>query len=256
MELDHENNRPRWTPGERLNNLLEGACIRFATNDAVIGSGGVLSYRDLNRRANQLARHMLTRGIKSGDRVAMMFDRSPETYVTMFAVMKINAAYVPLDAAFPIERIRFILKDANVSAIVSKSSFSEFLSGVQVNKIFLDLEKNAIDAKAADPLTNVTPPIEPLCYIIYTSGTTGHPKGVAIGHASICNFVRVAVELYGYAPGDRVYQGMTVAFDFSVEEIWVSLMVGATLVPGPAGTTLMGDELRNYLLKHHVTVLA
>ena len=77
------------------------------------------------------------------------------------------------------------------------SSFAERLSGAQVNKIFLDSERPAIDAQAADPLTGVSPPIEPLCYIIYTSGTTGNPKGVGIGHASICNFVRVAAELYG-----------------------------------------------------------
>jgi non-ribosomal peptide synthetase-like protein len=253
---EHASNAVRWAPGERLNHLLEEACIRFATNDAVIGSGIVLSYRDLNRRANQLARHLLARGIKSGDRVAMMFDRSPETYVAMLAVMKVNAAYLPLDAAFPIERVRFILGDANVSAIVSMSSFAKRLSGLQVDKIFLDSERPAIDAQAADPLTGIAPPIEPLCYIIYTSGTTGNPKGVGIGHASICNFVRVAAELYGYAPGDRVYQGMTIAFDFSVEEIWVPLMAGATLVPGPAGTTLMGDELGDFLRERRVTVMA
>ena len=74
-----------------------------------------------------------------------------------------------------------------------------------------------------------------LCYIIYTSGTTGKPKGVAVEHPSICNFVGVAAEVYGVAPDDRVYQGMTIAFDFSVEEIWVPLHSGATLVAAPAG---------------------
>jgi non-ribosomal peptide synthetase-like protein len=254
--LNHGNNVPRWTPGERLNHLIEEACIRFSTNDAIIASGVVLSYKDLDYRSNQLARHLLACGIKSGDRVAMMFDKSPETFVAMLAVMKVNAAYVPLDAAFPLERIRFILGDANVSTIVSMSTFSELLSGAQVNKIFIDLEARDIDTKAADPLTGIAPPIEPLCYIIYTSGTTGNPKGVAIGHASICNFVRVASEAYGYVSGDRVYQGMTIAFDFSVEEIWVSLMSGATLVPGPAGMTLMGDELSDFLLERRVTVMA
>jgi non-ribosomal peptide synthetase-like protein len=254
---EHASNAFCWAPGERLNHLLEEACIRFSTNDAVVGSGIVLSYRDLECRANQLARYLLARGIKSGDHVAMLFDRSPETYVAMLAVMKINAAYVPLDAAFPIERVRFILGDANVSAILSMSSLAERLSGLQqVDKILLDLERPAIDAQAADPLTGVAPPIEPLCYVIYTSGTTGNPKGVSIGHASICNFVRVASELYGYAPGDRVYQGMTIAFDFSVEEIWVPLMAGATLVPGPAGMTLMGDELADFLRERRVTVMA
>jgi len=252
---EYANNTPRWAPGERLNHLLEEACIRFATNDAVIGSDIVLSYRDLNRRANQIARHLLARGIKSGDRVAMIFDRSPERYVAMLGVMKVNAAYVPLDAAFPIERVRFILRDADVSAIVSMSCFAKRLSGAQVDKIFLDSEKQAIDAQAADPLTGVAPPIEPLCYIIYTSGTTGDPKGVGIGHASICNYVRVAAELYSFAPGDRVYQGITIAFDFSVDEIWVPLMAGATLVPGPADATLMGDELGDFLRERRVTVM-
>ena len=122
---------------------------------------------------------------------------SPETYVAMLAVLKVNAAYVPLDAALPIERIRFILEDADVSAILSMSNFAERLSGFQqVDKIFLDSERPAIDAQVADPLTGVAPRIEPLCYIIYTSGTTGNPKGVAIGHASICNFVRVAGDLW------------------------------------------------------------
>ncbi|HEX7032638.1 MAG TPA: Pls/PosA family non-ribosomal peptide synthetase [Nitrososphaera sp.] len=165
---------------------------------------------------------------------------------------------MPLDAGFPNERISFILRDANVSAIISMSNFAERLSGLQqeVDKIFLDLERPTIDSQAADPLTDIAQPTEPLCYIIYTSGTTGNPKGVAIGHASICNFVRIASELYGYAPGDRVYQGMTIAFDFSVEEIWVPLMAGATLVPGPADTTLMGDELADFLRERRVTVMA
>ena len=116
-----------------------------------------------------------------------------------------------------------------------------------MQKIVLDTARRAIDAKPADRLTGVPRTFDPVCYIIYTSGTTGNPKGVAIAHASICNFVRVAAELYGYAPGDRVYQGMTIAFDFSIEEIWVPLMAGATLVPARPGLTLMGDELADFL---------
>jgi non-ribosomal peptide synthetase-like protein len=253
---EHTNNAVRWQPGERLNHLLEETCIRYAGNDAVITDGAALSYRDLNRRANQVARHLIAQGIKSGDRIALLFDKSAETYVTMLAVMKVNAAYVPLDAAFPIDRIRFILGDAEISAIVSMAGFAERLSVLDVKKLFLDSDKRAIDAETAEPLINVAPPVEPLCYIIYTSGTTGNPKGVGIGHASICNFVRVAAELYGYAPGDRVYQGMTIAFDFSIEEIFVPLMAGATLAPARPGTTLLGDELGDFLRERRVTVLA
>ena len=98
-------------------------------------------------------------------------------------------------------------------------------------------------------------PVDELAYIIYTSGTTGTPKGVAIEHPSICNFVRVAAEVYGMKPGDRFYQGMTIAFDFSVEELWVPLLAGATLVPGRPGTSLVGKDLADFLASKHVTVL-
>jgi non-ribosomal peptide synthetase-like protein len=256
LTREHANNAVRWKHGERLNHLLEEACIRFAASDAVVTDGVIVSYRDLNRRANQMARHLIDRGIRSGDRVGLLFDKSPDTYVAMLAVMKLNAAYVPLDAAFPIERIRFIVGDAEMSAIVTTSCFAERLSALDVDTILVDSDKPAIDARAADPLTGVAPPVEPLCYIIYTSGTTGNPKGVGIGHASICNFVRVAAELYGYAPGDRIYQGMTIAFDFSIEEIWVPLMAGAMVVPARPGTTMMGDELGDFLRERRVTVMA
>jgi non-ribosomal peptide synthetase-like protein len=253
---EHTNNAVRWKAGERLNHLIEETCIRFAATDAVITDDARLSYRELNRRANQVARHLIDRGIRAGDRVGLLFEKSPDTYIAMLAVMKVNAAYVPLDAAFPIERVRFIVGDAEISAIVSMSGFAERLSALEINKVFLDADRELIEAKGAEPVTEAAPAVEPLCYIIYTSGTTGNPKGVGIAHSSICNFVRVASELYGYAPGDRVYQGMTIAFDFSVEEIWVPLMAGATLVPARPGNTLIGDELADFLREREVTVLA
>ena len=91
--------------------------------------------------------------------------------------------------------------------------------------------------------------------MIYTSGTTGRPKGVAITHASICNFVAVAAEVYGIVTDDRVYQGMTIAFDFSVEEIWVPWASGATLVPKPGRASLLGGDLDCFLAERQVTAL-
>ena len=116
---EHTNNAIRWKKGERLNHLLEETCIRFAGNDAVVTDGAVLTYRDLDRRANQVARHLIDLGIQSSDRVGLLFDKSFETYVAMLAVMKVNAAYVPLDAAFPVERMRFIIGDAEITTIIS-----------------------------------------------------------------------------------------------------------------------------------------
>src|SRR5437588_658251 len=179
---EHTNNAVRWKQGERLNHLLEEACIRFSENEAVVTDADTLSYRELDCRANQVARHLIDQGIQPGDRVGLLFDKSAETYIAMLAVMKVNAAYVPLDAAFPIERLRFIIGDAEITAIVSMSAFSERLASLEVKKVFLDSAKRTIDAKAASRLTGVPRNYDPTGYIIYTSGTTGNPKGVAIAH--------------------------------------------------------------------------
>ena len=147
---EHINNAVRWKAGERLNHLLEEACIRFAASEAVVTDSVTLTYRDLNRRANQVARHLIEQGIRPGDRVGLLFDKSAETYVAMLAVMKVHAAYVPLDAAFPIERIRFIIGDAELSAIVSMADFEQRLAALDLKKIFLDKARREIDGKAAD----------------------------------------------------------------------------------------------------------
>ena len=247
----------RWKEGERLDDLFEQRCLRFGNSPAVITEDGRLTYYELDRRANQVARYLIDQGVKSGDRVGLLFDKSIETYVALLAVLKVNAAYVPFDPGFPAARIQSIVDDAGVKTIVSMSALRERLGAFDGRHVYLDEAKRKIDAKPHAPLADgeVAPPVDQICYIIYTSGTTGNPKGVVIEHPSICNFVQVAAELYGFAPGDRVYQGMTIAFDFSVEEVWVPLMAGATLVPGKRGTSLVGDELADFLRDREVTCL-
>ncbi len=252
----------RWSKGERLEDLFEGLCDTLAftgedTSPAVIAEGTEYSFRDLDNRANQAARHLQKTGIKAGDRVALLLDKSFDTYVVLLAVQKLHAAYVPLDKSFPNERIAFILEDADVRAIVSQNAFREKLSTLPYTKVFIDDDAPHIDKHSPDrlksPKSRRTP--DQLSYIIYTSGTTGNPKGVAIDHASICNFVRVAADTYGIRKGDRVYQGMTIAFDFSVEELWVPLIAGATLVPASPGTNLIGEDLADYLRDNRITVM-
>ncbi len=256
-------NTIRWKEGERLNHLFEQRCDQLhsssnGSHPAVVTDDAVFTFRDLDNRANQVARFLIDQGLKSGDRVGLMFDKTVDTYVALLAVLKINAAYVPLDAGFPKERIAFILQDAGVKAIVSLSLFRPKLSEFPVPLVFLDVAEREINEKKSVRLADgeKSAPVDQLCYIIYTSGTTGTPKGVAIEHPSICNFVKVAAEVYGIREGDRAYQGMTIAFDFSVEELWVPLIAGAALVPGKPGTSLVGSDLAEFLLERHVTYLA
>ncbi|MFG2194385.1 Pls/PosA family non-ribosomal peptide synthetase [Streptomyces sp. NPDC048639] len=276
----------RWRPGERLEHLFEARCDlirrsdgegrapgerRSVVNGRVPGEGrsavngraavdegnSVLTYAQLDARANQLARHLLARGVRPGDRVGLLFTRGVHAYVGMLAVLKAGAVYVPLDAAFPPDRLAYIVRDAGVRTVVSHSALRDRLDHTGAAVLCLDEAAALLAAEDPRRLRRVErrEPPDDLCYIIYTSGSTGRPKGVAITHAGICNFVRVAGEVYGLRPEDRVYQGMTIAFDFSVEEIWVPLTVGATLVPRPAGSPLVGRDLWEFLDTRSVTAL-
>jgi len=252
-------NAPRWRPGERLNHLFEAlaASPHLARADAVLTEAGSVSFLDLDRRANRLARHLMAGSVGPGDAVALIFPRCVDSYVAMLAVHKVNAAYVPLDPSFPADRVAYICADAGVTAILTFDRLAHLGEGAGAAIIRLDSDAAAIAGRDDAPLgaDEAGLPASELAYVIYTSGSTGRPKGVPIEHGSIVNFVRVAAETYGYEPGDRVYQGLTLAFDFSVEEIWVPLLAGATLVPNEGGANLVGEDLADFLAERNITAL-
>jgi non-ribosomal peptide synthetase-like protein len=248
----------RWRFGERLDDVLEEACARFADRVAVAADGAEFTYRELSARASQMARFLRARGVKPGDRVGVLLDRGIDAYVTLFGLLKAGAAYVPLDSNHPVDRVRYILEDARATLAVAHLRLADKLADAGVETLVLDSARETIDGFDDAPLAVAENAGggEGLCYVLYTSGTTGNPKGVAIAHPSICNFVRVAAETYGFAPGDRVYQGMSIAFDFSIEEVWVPLVAGATLVPNTQAASLFGEELADFLEAHAITGFA
>ncbi|WP_292446567.1 Pls/PosA family non-ribosomal peptide synthetase [Methylibium sp.] len=228
-----------------------------AQHQAVDGAEGALTYLQLDARANQLARLLIQQGIGAGDVIGLLFDKSVHSHVSMLAVLKVNAAYVPLDAVFPADRIAYIVRDSGMGALLTLTNYFGLAEGAGVPLICIDQLVAQMDAQPDTPLESneTAPPVSELCYVIYTSGSTGRPKGVPIEHASICNFVRVAAEVYGYEQTDRVYQGLTMAFDFAVEEVWVPLVVGAALVPNQTGVSLLGSDLCTFARARGVTAM-
>src|SRR5690606_38427194 len=210
-------------PGERFEHVFEERVDILAATDpghlAIDSSEAKLTFGELDARADQLARFQKTQGFGSGDRVALLFDKSIFSYIATLAVLKLNAAYVPLDQSFPADRIAFIAEDAGCRAILSIARYREHLEPTGVTVLHVDDDLDAIDAQPTGRLTAFEKgePKEDLAYIIYTSGTTGKPKGVPIDHAQIVNFLRVAAEVYGIRQDDRMYQGLTIAFDFAIE---------------------------------------
>ncbi|GAA5120379.1 amino acid adenylation domain-containing protein [Pseudonocardia adelaidensis] len=252
----------RWRPGERLEQLFEERCdelrrVRRADQLCVDSPGRALTYDQMDARANRLARHLLRRGIGPGHRVALLFDDAVDAYAAMLAVLKAGAAYVPLDTAFPADRIAYIVRDSSAVAVLSPAHLRPHLQLAGCPVIALDDVADRIEQESDRRVREDErgPVVDAVAYVIYTSGSTGRPKGVAVGHPSIVNFVRVAAETYGVRRDDRMYQGLTIAFDFSVEEIWVPWAVGATLVPKPRGGSLLGADLHAFLTQRRVSAM-
>ncbi|MBP5972280.1 amino acid adenylation domain-containing protein [Brasilonema sp. CT11] len=241
-------------PPQRLHYFFERQCDANPDVLALICDTERLSYAELDARANQLANYLLRRGIRSGSRVGILLERSVNTYVTLLAILKCGAAFVPLDPSFPQDRIAFIALDASVDLLVTTDKFADATAGICCQVLFLDAVAAAIAIQPANRIATVDSE-DALCYIIYTSGSTGRPKGVAVNHSNICNYFTVCTPIYKVTQQDRVYQGITIAFDFSIEQIWVTFSVGATLIAAPGDYQLVGSDLALFLKKQEVTVL-
>ncbi|MBP2365565.1 Pls/PosA family non-ribosomal peptide synthetase [Pseudonocardia parietis] len=252
---------------ERLDHLFEQRCdwVRsYGRPDrlAVDSPELSLTYDELDVRANRLARYLRLRGIRAGDRVALLIDVPAHAYVAMLAVLKIGATYVALDVTAPTGRLVYIVEDARVRTVLALSHLArrvermELLTASGAELVHLDVVAPLVDELDGRRLIDAERGAgdNPLAYISYAS-VSGRPEGVAIDHPSICNFVKVAAETYGIRPEDRVYQGMALAFDFAVEEIWVPWVSGATLVPRPPGPGLLGPALGAFLTANRVSAL-
>ncbi|HEU4596571.1 MAG TPA: amino acid adenylation domain-containing protein, partial [Pyrinomonadaceae bacterium] len=197
---------------------------------AVTFDGGQLTYRELEERANRLAQFVnsffVERGEAARERVVgLCLDRTPELIASMLGVLKAGAAYLPLDAELPAERLRFMLEDARVSLLLTSAGLKERLSS-------FDAEVVCVDGPEVEGFPHVPPPseanAESLAYVIYTSGSTGKPKGVCVPHYAINRLVR-ETNYIRIGPGDCIAQAATAAFDAATFEIWGALLNGATV---------------------------
>lgn len=196
---------------------------------AVIAGEEQLTYQELDRRANQLARYLRRWGVQPDSLAGICIDRSIDTMVGLWGIIKAGGAYVPLDPAYPAERLAFILDDARVSVLLTTSSLVAKLPSSNTTHIFLDRDWEQIAQEDPADL-DLSLPIERLAYIIYTSGSTGTPKGVMVQHDSLINYTVAAIQEYEISPRDRVLQFASLSFDAAAEEIFPCWLRGGTLV--------------------------
>ncbi|WP_422923806.1 Pls/PosA family non-ribosomal peptide synthetase [Singulisphaera sp. PoT] len=240
---------------DRLHLYFEHTADARPSAPALACEGITLSYAGLEARANRLAHFLEVQGVRPGDRVGLLIERSAHAYAGLLAILKSGAVLVPLDISSPADRVAFIAEDAGLTLIISAGGPASSCAGLPCR--VLDLDASAAEI-AREPEVRLEPrgrDGDAACYIMYTSGTTGRPKGVVVNHLSICNFLDVCRPIYGVSPGDRVYQGMTLAFDFSIEEVWPAFAAGATVVAGPTDHRRVGSGLAAFLVENQVTVL-
>ncbi|HKV10754.1 MAG TPA: amino acid adenylation domain-containing protein, partial [Thermoanaerobaculia bacterium] len=203
---------------------------------ALAWEGGRQSYAELDAAANRLAHHLLAQGAGPEQRVGLCLERSPAAIAAMLAVLKTGAAYVPLDPASPEARRELLVREAEISVLLS------------------DAEADAFARRSpADP--GREPAAGDLAYVLFTSGSTGRPKGVLVAHGGIANLALAQIDLFGVKPGDRVLQFASLGFDASVSEIWMALLAGAELHLAEAHRLLPGPNLLALLAERQITHL-
>lgn len=216
-------------PGETCIHELIAAQVRARPEaTAVVTKEEQVTYQELDRRAADLARYLLVRGVQPEDRIGLCLDRSLELIVGMLAILKSGAAYVPLDPTYPRERLAAMVADSRASLIVTRSDQAQGLSDFGERLILLDRQADEIAGYCDGPSSVPLSPSN-LAYVIYTSGSTGRPKGVAVEHRQVTAYVRSILQLEPVAAGANMAAVSTVAADLGNTALFGALCSGRTL---------------------------
>jgi amino acid adenylation domain-containing protein len=219
-------------PAERcVHQLFERTAAQTPAAVALIFEQEQLTYRELNRRANQLAHHLQGLGVGPDVLVGIFMERSVEMVVGLLGILKAGGAYVPLDPAYPPARLSFMAQDAQTRVLLTQARLAERLPPHASRVVCIDAEGPAI---AQEPITNLADTAtsvsaENLAYVIYTSGSTGRPKGVQISHRSLVNFLESMRRRPGLTDRDVLLAVTSLSFDIAALELFLPLMVGATV---------------------------
>ncbi|MEI7829298.1 MAG: Pls/PosA family non-ribosomal peptide synthetase [Prolixibacteraceae bacterium] len=241
-----------------LEQYFEQSADLFPESIAIENGERKYSYKIVNESANRLANFL--RGIEVGpeEKVVILLPRGAEVIIAMMGVLKAGGAYIPLDPEIPAERVNFIMEDSQAKILITADEILQRI-GKQLHTFPLFKIDNQLlqlaDYSEDKPSVEGRTPND-LCYIIYTSGTTGKPKGVMLVHRNVTNYIRGALSIYPIDSSFRALQGFSVSFDASVEEIWVPLSVGATIVIGTFDVMRSGDQFSSILNKLNITFLS
>jgi amino acid adenylation domain-containing protein len=242
-------------PQQTIHALFEQQVTRTPDAVAVLFEATAMTYAELNARANQLAYYLIALGVGADTLVAVSMTRSLEMVVSLLAVLKAGGAYIPIDPTYPGERIRYMFTHSAAPILLTQSHLMMAQEAQQINHIVMVDTLNTQLAELA--ITNPQTPTVPgnLAYVIYTSGSTGQPKGVAISHANVNNFLLSMQQQPVLTADDRLLAPTTICFDIAVLELYLPLVTGASVVIASTEDAADPVALIRLIRSHQITML-
>ena len=254
LELSNKSNCI-YPKDKTITQLFEEQVEKTPNNIAIKYKDKYLTYDELNRKANQVAYFLREKGIKPNDVVAIRLNKSLEMVIGIFGILKAGGCYLPIDLSYPQERVSFMLKDSSAKIFLTNKAHQNDLKVRKIETFLLDINsRNEIYNYDEDNLENVNKPSD-LIYIIYTSGSTGTPKGVLLRHYNVVRLIKNSNFQFDFNEKDVWTMFHSVAFDFSVWELFCSLLYGGLLILVPETTAKDQNKFLQLLRNEKVTVL-
>ncbi len=240
-------------PSAPLHQLVAAQARATPDKTAVQLGSALVSYQQLEAQANQLAHYLIGKGVQPGDIVALAADRTPELLVALLAVMKCGAAYLPLDPAYPQERVAYMLTDSAAKFLIASARLAAAFDTPAQTLCLEDVLTEIADAP--DQAPDVPVASDQLAYVLYTSGSTGRPKGVQVTHRNVVNFLGSMRQVPGLEADDKLLAVTTISFDIAGLELFLPLVAGATVVLADAAVAKDGYLLFKLLEAAQITVM-
>ena len=237
-----------------LHDLFQQQVDTNPTATALVFENSSLTYVELAHRVDKLAAFLVTHGVAPGEVVGLVLDRSLEMVIAMLAALKAGGAYLPLDPAYPRERLDFILSEAEPRVILTQQRLAPQIVKTEAHIVCIDSDWSMIESESTQ-VTRLHPGPEDLAYLIYTSGSTGKPKGVEIPHRAVVNFLNSMQRRPGFKPEDRLLAVTTLSFDIAGLEIFLPLVSGGCVVVASREATTNGFHLARLIEEHRISVM-
>jgi amino acid adenylation domain-containing protein/FkbM family methyltransferase len=242
-----------------LHELFEQQAAQTPDSVALVFNSQSLTYQQLNERANNLAHQLISLGVRPESLVALLMERSTEMVISLLAVLKAGAAYLPLDPTYPAQRLSFMLADAR-PLVLLKQSTQDALLDVPQGMVVIELDEHesvatpdVAEYESTNPEVAVS--ADNLAYLIYTSGSTGQPKGVMVSHRAITNRLLWMMQRFAFDSTERFLQKTSFSFDASLWELFVPLLTGARLVLARPGGQQESAYLAELLATEQITTV-